>query len=309
MAQNIIFMGTPEFSVPILKSLHESKHNILEVYTQPPKKKNRGQVINLTPVHEFSNENSINVRCPEELNTKDEFDYLKQKKPDVVVVVAYGKILPSKFLSIEKTKFINIHASLLPKWRGAAPIQRSIMNLDKETGISIMKIVPKLDAGPVMMKSKVKINPSTNFKSLSQKLSFLGAKMILDSLDLIENDLANFKDQDQNEVTYAKKIKKIESKIEWNTHAKKIIAKINALYPNPGTWFEYRGARLKINKAVEVQAKGKPGEILNEKFTIACLENAIQILELQKEGKKSMDISEYLKGNSLEIGLNVGKKS
>ena len=309
MAQNIIFMGTPEFSVPILKSLNESKHNILEVYTQPPKKKNRGQVINLTPVHEFSNENNLKVRCPEELNTQDEFDYLKQKKPDVIVVVAYGKILPSQLLSIDKTKFINIHASLLPKWRGAAPIQRSIMNLDKETGISIMKIVPKLDAGPVMMKSKVKITPSTNFKSLSQKLSLLGAKMILKSLDLIESDVANFTDQDENEATYAKKIKKIESKIEWNTHAKKIIAKINALYPNPGTWFEYRGARLKINKAVEVEAKGKPGEILNEKFTIACLENAIQILELQKEGKKSMDISEYLKGNSLEIGLNVGKKS
>ena len=309
MAQNIIFMGTPEFSVPILKSLNESKHNILEVYTQPPKKKNRGQVINLTPVHKFSNENNLKVRCPEELNTQDEFDYLKQKKPDVIVVVAYGKILPSQLLSIEKTKFINIHASLLPKWRGAAPIQRSIMNLDKETGISIMKIVPKLDAGPVMMKSKVKITPSTNFKSLSQKLSLLGAKMILDTLDLIESDVANFIDQDENEATYAKKIKKIESKIEWNTHAKKIIAKINALYPNPGTWFEYRGARLKINKAVEVKAKGKPGEILNEKFTIACLENAIQILELQKEGKKSMDISEYLKGNSLEIGLNVGKKS
>ena len=309
MAQNIIFMGTPEFSVPILKSLNESKHNILEVYTQPPKKKNRGQVINLTPVHKFSNENNLKVRCPEELNTQDEFDYLKQIKPDVIVVVAYGKILPSQLLSIKKTKFINIHASLLPKWRGAAPIQRSIMNLDKETGISIMKIVPKLDAGPVMMKSKVKITPSTNFKSLSQKLSLLGAKMILDSLDLIESDVANFIDQDENEATYAKKIKKIESKIEWNTHAKKIIAKINALYPNPGTWFEYRGARLKINKAVEVKAKGKPGEILNEKFTIACLENAIQILELQKEGKKSMDISEYLKGNSLEIGLNVGKKS
>ena len=286
MAQNIIFMGTPEFSVPILKSLNESKHNILEVYTQPPKKKNRGQVINLTPVHEFSNENNLKVRCPEELNTQDEFDYLKQKKPDVIVVVAYGKILPSQLLSIEKTKFINIHASLLPKWRGAAPIQRSIMNLDKETGISIMKIVPKLDAGPVMMKSKVKITPSTNFKSLSQELSLLGAKMILESLDLIESDEANYIDQDENEATYAKKIKKIESKIEWNTHAKKIIA-----------------------KAVEVEAKGKPGEILNEKFTIACLENAIQILELQKEGKKSMDISEYLKGNSLEIGLNVGKKS
>ena len=298
-------MGTPEFSVPILKSIHNSKHKILEVYTQPPKRKNRGQIINLTPIHEFSNQNKINVRCPIELNTEEEINNLKQKKPDLVVVVAYGKILPSKFLNIKNMKFINIHASLLPKWRGAAPIQRSIMNLDKETGISIMKIIPKLDAGPIMLKSKIKITKNLNYEDLSKKLSNLGAETILKSLDLIESNSENFVDQIEKEATYAKKIDKKESKIDWSNEAKIVIAKINALYPNPGSWFEYKGSRLKIIKAIEVDEKGKPGEILNNKFTIACSENAIQILELQKEGKKKMNVSEYLKGNILEIGFNV----
>ena len=305
MALKIIFMGTPEFSVPILKSIHNSKHHILEVYTRSPKRRNRGQTINLTPVHKFSNDNNINVRHPTELNTEEEFNNLKQKKPDVVVVVAYGKILPSKFLNIKNINFINIHASLLPKWRGAAPIQRSIMNLDKETGISIMKIIPKLDAGPVMMRSKIKISKNSNLKNLSKELSSLGADKILESLDLIERNLENFIDQDEKEASYAKKIEKTESKIDWSVEANKVIAKINALYPNPGTWFEYKGSRVKIIKAIEVKENGRPGQILDKKFTIACSKNAIQVLELQKEGKRAMNVTEYLKGNKLEIGFNV----
>ena len=189
--------------------------------------------------------------------------------------------------------------------RSTAPIQRSIMNLDNETGISIMKIIPKLDAGPVMMKSKVEITYNTNYENLSNKLSLLGAKMIIKSLDLIEGKKAIFKEQNENDATYAFKIEKKETKIEWNKEAKKIIAKINGLYPKPGCWFLYKGLRLKINKAKEVTLKGRPGEILNEKFTIACQDNAIQILEIQKEGKKSMKILEYLKGNNVEIGTNV----
>ncbi len=305
MALKIIFMGTPEFSVPILKSIHNSKHDIIEVYTQPPKKKNRGQSINLTPIHEFSNNNNIKVRCPDGLNAQEEFNNLQKQKPDVVVVVAYGKILPSKFLNIENIKFINVHASLLPKWRGAAPIQRSIMNLDKETGISIMKIIPKLDAGPVMMKSKIKIKKNSNFLTLTKELSVLGADMILKSLDLIEKNLEDFIEQDESEATYARKIEKKESKIEWDTEANKVIAKINALYPNPGSWFEYKGSRLKIIKAVEVEANGRPGEIIDKKFIIACSKNAVQVLELQKEGKKIVKVSEYLKGHILETGFNV----
>ena len=305
MALKIIFMGTPEFSVPILKSIHNSKHKILEVYTQPPKRKNRGQIINLTPIHEFSNQNKINVRCPIELNTEEEINNLKQKKPDLVVVVAYGKILPSKFLNIKNMKFINIHASLLPKWRGAAPIQRSIMNLDKETGISIMKIIPKLDAGPVMLKSKISISKNINFEKLSNVLSKLGAKLTLEAINLIEKKKDNFIDQDEAEVTYAKKIDKKESKIDWNVKAEKVIAKINALHPSPGSWFYYNGVRHKVIKAIEVAEKGNPGEIINLNFTIACLHNSIQILELQKEGKSKMKVAEYLKGNKLIKGSNV----
>lgn len=305
MALNIIFMGTPDFAVQILSKIHNSKHKILHVYTQSPKKKNRGQKTNISPVHEYCKKNQINVRHPEELDSNQELDFFTEKKIDVVVVVAYGKILPPKLLNLKNINFLNVHASLLPKWRGAAPIQRSIMNLDKETGVSIMKIIPKLDAGPIMIKSKVKITKDTNSEVLSKELSSLGAKLILDGLDLVENNKVKFIEQDETEATYAKKIDKIESKINWSEKAKTVIAKINAFYPKPGSWFEHKGIRLKINKAIEVSANGNPGEIIDNQLTIACGENAIQILDLQKEGKKKMTVSEFLKGNKLEIGSNV----
>ena len=300
-------MGTPDFAVPILHSLKKSNHNILSVYTQNPKKKNRGQKISLTPIHEFAERNNIKVRHPENLDTVEEFEFLRKEKPDIVVVVAYGKILPRRLLNIQDIKFINVHASLLPKWRGAAPIQRSIMNLDKETGVSIMKIIEKLDAGPVMMKSKIKITKNDNYESISKELSNLGAKMIVKSLKLIENDKTEFTPQDEKLASYANKITKSEAKINWNENADKIVAKINALNPNPGSWFQHKGNRIKVTKALESNLQGKPGQILNAKFTIACRENSIEVLELQKEGKRKMKTSEYLKGNKLEIGAIVGK--
>ena len=305
MALKIIFMGTPEFSVPILESLHKSEHKILQVYTQPPKKKNRGQKISVTPIHNFCNKNELLVKYPEKLDTEKELKFLRDNKPDVIIVVAYGKILPVKLLNLKNIKFINVHASLLPKWRGAAPIQRSIMNLDQETGISIMKIVPKLDSGPVMLKSKISISKNTNYEKLSDELSKLGAKLTLEALNLIENRRENFINQDEEEVSYAKKIDKKESKIDWNDKAEKIIAKINALYPSPGSWFYYNGVRHKVTKAIEVEKKGNPGEIINSNFTVGCLHNSIQILELQKEGKGKMKVTEYLKGNKLIKGSNV----
>ena len=302
MALKIIFMGTPDFAVPILKKINDSEHKILEVYTQPPKKKNRGQKINTTPVHDFSVKNGLKVRSPTNLNTSKEFNELKKSNPDVVLVVAYGKIIPSNFLDIKKINFINIHASLLPKWRGAAPIQRAIMNLDSETGISIMKIMPKIDSGPIMLKAKVALKKNTNYEDLSRILSELGAEKIVQALDLIEKKKAIFLEQDEKEATYAKKIDKYESKIVWTNNAKNIIAKINAFYPSPGLWFNYKGSRIKILKAKEVDAKGEPGEIIDNNLTIACLDKAIQILELQKEGKKKMLISDYLMGSDFEIG-------
>ena len=307
MSFKILFMGTPSFSVPILKSLNLSNHKILEVYTQPPKKKDRGQKISFSPVHNFSNEINIPVRHPATLRNQVELEHIKQLKPDIVVVVAYGQIIPSEFLDLQNIIFINIHASLLPKWRGAAPIQRAIMNCDKETGISIMKIEEKLDAGPILLKSKIEINKNNNYEELSNKMSSLGAKLILDALDLIEKKKANFVPQDQKKATYAKKIKKTESKIDWNLEAKDIVAKVNAFCPNPGCWFNLKGSRIKIIKAVEIQTSGLPGEIINDSFTIGCSKNAIQVLELQKEGKNKISAEEFLKGNKLEVGFNTLK--
>jgi len=305
MSFKILFMGTPEFSVPILKSLYDSKHKILGVYTQPPKKKNRGQKILSSPVHEYAKKLKISVRNPFSLNQKEEIEYIKNLKPDIVVVVAYGKILPSDLLNLEKILFINVHASLLPRWRGAAPMQRAIMNMDSETGISIMKIEPKLDTGPVMLQSKFKIHPNLNYKELSEEMSKIGAKLILDALELIKENKAKFTSQNESEITYAKKIDKAEAKINWNENAQNIIAKINALNPNPGCWFELDGSRIKIIKAKKIIRAGKPGIVLDEKFTIGCSKDAVQILEIKKEGKKETTAEAFLKGNKIKIGQNL----
>ena len=305
MSFKIIFMGTPLFAVPVLEYLNNSTHKILEVYTQPPKKKNRGQKISFSPVHEYSNKTNLPIRNPLSLESEAEYEHIKKINPDIAVVVAYGKILPKKFLDLKNITFINLHGSLLPKWRGAAPIQRAIMNCDNETGISIMKIVPKLDAGPIMMKEKIKIFKETNYEQLSNQMSKLGAQLILKSLELIKNDEAKFIEQNDKDATYAKKIDKLESKIDWKLEAKNVVAKINAFYPNPGSWFDLKGSRIKAIKAVEINMKGNPGEVINNNFTIACSQNSVQILELQKEGKNKISAIEFLKGNKLEVGSNI----
>ena len=237
MSQKIVFMGTPDFSVPTLESLVNSDHEILATYSQPASKANRGQKATPSSVEIFSKEHSLNIRTPANLDTDEEYNFLKKLKPDIVIVIAYGKIIPKRFLGLAKHGFINIHASLLPKWRGAAPIQRSIMNLDGETGISIMKIVEELDAGPIMNQYKIKINENINSLTLSKVLSQLGAKSIIEAINKIEKGEAKFQEQNHSQATYAKKISKIEGKIQWNENAKKVLAKINGLNPNPGAWF------------------------------------------------------------------------
>ncbi len=307
MALKIIFMGTPEFSVPILESLHQSNHKIIEVYTQPPTKKNRGQKVHFSPVHIFSKENNIPVRHPIHINTNEELEHIEKLKADVVIVVAYGKILPRSLLNLKNLKFINIHASLLPKWRGSAPIHRAIMNSDRETGISIMKIIPKLDAGPVMMSSKIKIQKDANYEKLSKQLSKMGSELIITSLKLLENKKEKFIEQNEKDATYAKKVSKDESQINWNETAGQIIAKINALHQNPGCWFYLDGLRIKITRAIEVNGNGAPGEIIDENFVIACGKKAIKILELTRQGKQNMSASNFLKGNKIPIGTNLNK--
>ena len=301
MALKIIFMGTPEFSIPSLRLLN-SNHDVLCVYTQPPKKKSRGQKIYKSPIHLEAENLNLSVRCPENLNNESDYKFIKESNVNFVIVVAYGQIIPKKFLGIKNLIFLNIHASLLPRWRGAAPIQRSIMEMDKESGISIMKIVPKLDAGPYMIQQKVNINSKDNFLSLSKKLSETGAKLIIEALSLIKRKEIIFKEQNEKKVTYAKKISKSESEINWNETAKKIIAKINGLNPYPGVWFKHNGNRIKILEAEISEHLGKKGEVITNDLVVGCQDKSIKINSLQKEGKTVLNAKSFLAGYKIIKG-------
>ena len=301
MLKKIVFMGTSVFAVKILKSLYQNGYPIATVYTQAPKKSNRGMRVTKSPVHSISETLSLEVRTPATLkNNQEEYEYLKDIDADMCLVIAYGQIIPESFLNLTKKGFINIHASLLPKYRGAAPIQRAIMNLEKKTGISIMKINSQLDEGPVCKSYEIDINEKDSSDDLSEKLSDLAVEKILDDIDDILDDKAKFKDQDHSKATYAKKINKKESSIDWNTPAKSVIAKINGLN---GAHFIFQGARYKILKAELNNLSGKPGEIIGDSLEIACKEKSIKVMMIQREGKKPQRTAEFLLGSQIKKGL------
>ncbi len=302
MSLNVIFMGTPEFSLPALDELIRNNFNILTVYTQPPKKSKRGQKINPSPIEEFSRKKNLNLRSPSSLNNDEELKVFKNLSPDLVVVVAYGQIIPKNFLEIPNLGFINIHASLLPKWRGAAPIQRAIMNRDKKIGVSIMKIEEKLDSGPVLSSKEIELNQNSTYGEIEKKLSVLGADLLVETLKNFVNKKIELKKQEDSKVTYAKKISKDETRINWNLEADKIIAHIHGISPSPGAWFEYKGDRFKVFKAIKSSLSGKPGTVINENLNIACKSNSIQILELQKQGKNKQTAKEFLLGYKINSG-------
>ena len=303
-------MGTPLFCVPILKSLYQNGYNISVVYTQPPQKSHRGQQINKSPIQGISETLNIDYRTPTTFkDNHEEYEFLKELNADLSVVCAFGQIIPKNFLNLTKKGFVNIHASILPSWRGAAPIQRSIMNLDSETGISIMKMNEELDSGPVSNIYKVKIDKNQNAQEISEKLSALAAEKILDNVDDILEDKAKFIDQDHSKATYAKKIYKEESQIDWNEDASKIIGKINGLFPYPGAAFSFNGERYKILKAEISNGVGQVGEIISNQLEVACNNNqSIKILEIQRQGKRPQKINEFMLGSQIKKGsklLNV----
>ena len=301
MLKKIVFMGTSVFAVKILKSLYQNGYPIATVYTQAPKKSNRGMRVTKSPVHSISETLSLEVRTPVTLkNNQEEYEYLKDIDADMCLVIAYGQIIPESFLNLTKKGFINIHASLLPKYRGAAPIQRAIMNLEKKTGISIMKINSQLDEGPVCKSYEIDIDEKDSSDDLSEKLSDLAVEKILDDIDDILDDKAKFKNQDHSKATYAKKINKKESSIDWNTPAKSVIAKINGLN---GAHFIFQGARYKILKAELNNLSGKPGEIIGDSLEIACKEKSIKVMMIQREGKKPQKTAEFLLGSQIKKGL------
>jgi len=300
-------MGTPLFAVPILKVLYQNGYPVSVVYTQPPQKSQRGQKINKSPIQGISETLKIECRIPSSLkNNKEEYNYLKKLDADLAIVVAYGQIIPKEYLVLVKKGFINIHASLLPKWRGAAPIQRSIMNLEKETGISIMKIGEKLDTGPICNSYKIDIMSDDNSETMAEKLSALAAKKILDNIDEILDDKIQFKEQDHNKASYATKIDKTEGQIRWNETAENIIGKINGLYSNPGAFFIYKGERYKILKAKLTFGSGEIGEVLDNYLEISCgNKKSIKVLEIQRQGKRPQNISEFMLGSLIKKGSNL----
>ena len=297
-------MGTPMFAVPILKSLYQNGYPVTCVYTQPPQRSKRGQKVNKSPVQGIAETLNIEYRAPETLKDNDEeFEYIKSLQADLAVVVAYGQIIPKRILDLTKKGFINIHASLLPKWRGAAPIQRSIMNLEKETGISMMKISEELDAGAVSNQYKIELN-GENTEEVSEKLSLLAAEKILDEIDDVLDDKANFIEQNHSGATYAPKIEKSEGRINWNDSSDQIIGKVNGLYPVPGAWFNYAGERYKILKAKIGSAVGKVGEVTSDELEVICGDNkSLKILEIQRQGKRVQSINEFMLGSRIKKGI------
>ena len=291
----ITFMGTPKFAVPALKIINEN-FRIDTVYTQPPKKSKRGKKEEISPVHEISNELNLDVRTPKDLS--NDLEFFKSKNFNLAVVTAYGQIIPETFL--KECKFINIHASLLPKWRGAAPIQRSLMNKDKFTGISIMKIEKELDSGPVLLTKSLPINIYSKHGDVEKKLSEIGSNLIIEAIQKINNDPdCEFEEQDHNLKSYAKKITKEDEEIIWNIDAETVIAKIHALTPFPGCYFYNNSDKLKIFECKLSDKKSKkPGHVVveNGSLFIACKDKYIEILEIQKPGKNRQKIKEFIKG-------------
>ena len=307
MQRKIAFMGTPDFAVPILKYIYQNGYEISAVYTQPPKKSDRGQKIEKSPVHLLAETLSLNIRVPSQLDKNNlEYEYIKHLDLDLAIVVAYGQIIPEEFLNLTNYGFINIHASLLPKWRGAAPIQRSIMNLDKETGISFMKIVKKLDEGPVCKKLNIKISEKDNYETLSDKLSSLASENMLDIIDDIFEEKVLYKEQNHEEATYANKILKSEGEIKWSENAENILGKINGLYPSPGAWFIYKGERYKILNAELSFKSDRAGKVLDNNLEIACgNKKSIKVTKIQRQGKNIQNIGEFMLGSSIKKDTNL----
>jgi len=295
-------MLTPEFSVPALEALIKNKFKILSIYTQPPKKSKRGQKINITSVQKFSEKNNLPVRNPENLNNDEEYNFINSLSADIAIVVAYGKLIPKNFLNTTKFGFINIHASLLPKWRGAAPIQRAIMNGDKKTGVSFMKIEEKLDSGPVLASKEIELDQNAIHSEIEKKLSVMGANLLIENLKRLEGGNLKFIGQIHSEATYAEKINKGETKINWSLDATKVLAHIHGLSPNPGAWFEYENDRFKFLRAKISTANGKAGCALDDNLTVACKSNSIKILELQRQGKNKQTAKEFLLGKKINSG-------
>jgi methionyl-tRNA formyltransferase len=304
----VVFMGTPDFSVPALTEIIAAGHDLLAVYTQPPRPAGRGMVPRKSAVHNFAEEAGIPVFSPRTLRNVVAQEEFAELGADIAVVAAYGLILPRPILEAPEYGCLNIHASLLPRWRGAAPIQRAIMSGDQESGVVIMRMEEGLDTGPVCMGERVSIGPDMTAGELHDELSLRGAKLIARALAYLPEGQLKFSPQPKQGVTYASKVMKDEIRINWNRPAHVVHNQIRALSPHPGAWFEALLAgtaeRIKVLRSVVVEGRGEPGRLLDNQLTIACAENAVRLTRVQRSGKKPMLGAEFLRGFPLAQGTH-----
>ncbi|MDA7425128.1 methionyl-tRNA formyltransferase [Thalassococcus lentus] len=302
----VVFMGSPDFSVPVLESLVDAGHEIVCVYSQPPRPAGRGKKNRPTAVQAKAEELGLPVRHPVSLKDVEQQDAFAALNADVAVVVAYGLILPQAVLDAPQKGCLNIHASLLPRWRGAAPIHRAIMAGDQETGVCIMQMEAGLDTGPVLLRETMPIGPEETTGSLHDKLSALGAELIVKALGTLQ-DLTPVAQPDKG-VTYAAKIDKAEAQVDWARTADQVSQHIRGLSPAPGAWTTHAGERIKVLGAKMSDGQGSPGEALDAAFTIACGRGAVQVTRAQRPGKGAQDAQEFLRGHPVPRGTKLGER-
>jgi len=302
MTLRLAFMGTPDFATPSLAELIASGHDIASVYTQPPRPKGRGLAEEKSPVHKLAESAGLDVRTPRSL--KHEQEAFAALGLDAAIVVAYGLILPQAILEAPRLGCFNLHASLLPRWRGAAPIQRAIMAGDAETGVMVMRMEEGLDTGPVLMSEHIAIGHKT-YGALHDDLARIGADLLGRALVELEHGKITEQPQDRVGITYARKIEKSEARIDWKRSARELDWLIRGLSPTPGAWFEAKGERIKVLLAEPVPASGEPGEVLSP-LVIACSDQALKLITVQRAGRAPMDAEAFLRGFPLRAGERLG---
>ena len=304
--KRLIFMGTPKIAEPYLKKLMDQKYDIIAVYTQPPRKKGRGMQVQNSAIHNLALKNKLTVSHPENFQSLDEINKFKKLKPDIVIVMGYGILLPKKIITIPKYGCFNIHLSLLPKWRGAAPIEHSIINGETKTGVTIFQIEEKLDSGPIIASREIEISNNTTKEKLTKDLNIIGIDLLIKALlNLFKNKISKI-NQDNSKATYATKISSNQRKIDFNKDVFKVYNLIRAFSIKPYTWFIFNKQRFNIIKCSMKNSKNsKTSIILNDQFHIGCLNGKIIPEIIQREGKKPMDIKDFLKGFNFKIGQKI----
>ncbi|WP_119420706.1 methionyl-tRNA formyltransferase [Rhodospirillaceae bacterium SYSU D60015] len=302
----LVFMGTPPFAVPTLAALVAAGHRVSAVYTQPPRPAGRGHKEQRSAVHEKALALGLEVRCPASLKGEAEHGEFAALKPDAAVVVAYGLILPKPVLAAPRLGCFNLHGSILPRWRGAAPIERAILAGDAETGVAVMRMEAGLDTGPVLLEARLPIGPRDTAAGLRERLAAIGAGLMVEALAQLAEGRAVERAQAAEGITYAKKIEKGEGAIDWRRPAAEIDRMVRVLSPFPGVTFDHAGQRLKVHAAELAEGRGEPGTVLDEQGTVACGDGAIRLVELQRPGARALPIADFLRGFPLPKGTKLG---